>query len=235
MSSSAQELIHILYVGRQTSIIEMLQNGVDNHECVAHGTTDASAKLAFSSYRNQKNALRSTRTEPPNIVLVEIDDKKDHRLAFCEMLRYRLPKAAIIAICVKKPNTSFKFDGKLKTPLKMEQTIEYLCEQATQFNGNQLEQGHIRLNIAKRLVTVKGETYRMTPKQCALLHMLMQNHKEVVTRADIMQEIWHTSFLDDTRTLDVHIRWLRERIEHTPSKPKYLVTIRGVGYMLSIG
>lgn len=234
MSSSAQESVYILYIGRQTSIVEMLQEGVDDHICVLHGAKNASARLEFTAYRNQKDALRSTRLDPPNIVLVEIDDRKDHRLSFCENLRYRLPQAAIIAICLKKPDTTFNFDGELKTPLKPKETIEYLCEQATQFNGNQLEQGHIKLNIAKRLVTVKGVTHRMTPKQCALLHMLMRNHKEVVTRAAIMKEIWDTSFLDDTRTLDVHIRWLRERIEKTPSKPKYLVTIRGVGYMLSI-
>lgn len=235
MSSSAKESIDILYVGRQTSIIEMLQDAVDNHVCPAHGADGASAKLAFAFYRNQKNALRSTRTQPPDIVLVEIDDKKNHRFGFCEMLRYRLPMAAIIAICRKEPNTPFQFDGILKTPLKPKETISYLCKQAKQYNGNQLEEGHIKLNVAKRLVTVKDETYSMTPKQCALLHILMKNHKEVVTRAAIMKEIWDTAFLEDTRTLDVHIRWLRERIEKTPSKPKYLVTVRGVGYMLSIG
>jgi DNA-binding response OmpR family regulator len=74
----------------------------------------------------------------------------------------------------------------------------------------------------------------MTPKQCALLQMLMLHHGRVVHRAEIMESIWETSFLDDTRTLDVHVRWLRERIEPEPSTPVYLVTVRGVGYRLNL-
>ena len=70
----------------------------------------------------------------------------------------------------------------------------------------------------------------MTPKQCSLLHMLMERRNEVVSRLEIMQEIWQTNFLGDTRTLDVHIRWLRERIERDPSNPQYLLTVRGKGY-----
>jgi DNA-binding response OmpR family regulator len=74
----------------------------------------------------------------------------------------------------------------------------------------------------------------MTPKQCALLQMLMAHQDRVVKRGDIMQAIWETSYLEDTRTLDVHVRWLRERIEPDPSRPTYLKTVRGVGYCLSV-
>jgi two-component system phosphate regulon response regulator PhoB len=70
----------------------------------------------------------------------------------------------------------------------------------------------------------------MTPKQCALLQILMERRNEVVSRREIMQEIWQTNFLEDTRTLDVHMRWLRERIELDPSNPRYIVTVRGRGY-----
>jgi DNA-binding response OmpR family regulator len=64
--------------------------------------------------------------------------------------------------------------------------------------------------------------------------MLMMHHGIVVKRSKIMQAIWETSYLEDTRTLDVHIRWLRERIEPDPSNPVYLKTVRGVGYRLSL-
>jgi DNA-binding response OmpR family regulator len=74
----------------------------------------------------------------------------------------------------------------------------------------------------------------MTPKQCALLELLMSHHNQILARSDIMAAIWNTSYLDDTRTLDVHIRWLRECIEPNPSKPIYLITERGVGYRLCL-
>ena len=64
--------------------------------------------------------------------------------------------------------------------------------------------------------------------------MLMLNHGSVVSRKAIMESIWETSYLEDTRTLDVHVRWLRERIEPDPSNPSYLKTVRGVGYRLWI-
>jgi DNA-binding response OmpR family regulator len=74
----------------------------------------------------------------------------------------------------------------------------------------------------------------MTPKQCALLNLLMARRNEVVSRSEIMQEIWQTNFLGDTRTLDVHVRWLREYIESDPSSPKRLITVRGKGYRFCV-
>jgi DNA-binding response OmpR family regulator len=60
--------------------------------------------------------------------------------------------------------------------------------------------------------------------------MLMSRRGEVISRREIMETIWETTFLEDTRTLDVHIRWLREQIEHDPSNPQYILTVRGKGY-----
>jgi two-component system phosphate regulon response regulator PhoB len=85
----------------------------------------------------------------------------------------------------------------------------------------------------RTVVTPKGQ-YHMTPKQAQLLYYFLVNHNQVLSRRDIMQQVWDTSFLEDTRTLDVHIRWLRERIELNPSEPSYLVTVRGRGYRLSL-
>lgn len=67
-------------------------------------------------------------------------------------------------------------------------------------------------------------------KEFELLTLLMGRAGEAVTRAELFDEVWGTDWLGDTRTLDVHIRWLREKIEQDPSKPVYLITVRGVGY-----
>lgn len=242
MSDSAAESACILYLGRNSEISDSLHKALEQHVASSMSDNDTSDRhaqdeghrLVFKVVRNQKAALAETKSDPPNIVLIEMDGKPNHRYRFCEMLRYRLPKAALIAISLDKLNTSFKFDGELKAPIKVDEAIRYIYDRTLRFNGNQLEKGHIRLNIAKRIVIVEDKQYHMTPKQCALLHLLIQNHNNIITRAQIMQDIWETSYLEDTRTLDVHIRWLRERIELNPSKPKYLVTIRGVGYRLSL-
>jgi len=74
------------------------------------------------------------------------------------------------------------------------------------------------------------ERHPLTPKEFKLLHLLITNQQEVMSRKAIMQAVWETDYMGDTRTLDVHIRWLREKIEENPSQPKRLITVRGVGY-----
>ena len=71
---------------------------------------------------------------------------------------------------------------------------------------------------------------RLRYKEFELLSLLVARAGEIVTRADLFDEVWGTDWLGDTRTLDVHIRWLREKIEDDPSNPLYIQTVRGVGY-----
>jgi two-component system phosphate regulon response regulator PhoB len=75
-----------------------------------------------------------------------------------------------------------------------------------------------------------GQSLNLSPKEFKLLHLLVSNANQVSSRKAIMQEVWETDYLGDTRTLDVHIRWLREKIEENPSRPRHLITVRGVGY-----
>ena len=74
------------------------------------------------------------------------------------------------------------------------------------------------------------ERFSLTPKEFKLLYLLVTNHDQVLSRKTIMHEVWETDYMGDTRTLDVHIRWLREKIEEKPSQPRRLITVRGVGY-----
>ncbi|MGL4650208.1 MAG: winged helix-turn-helix domain-containing protein, partial [Caldilineaceae bacterium] len=100
----------------------------------------------------------------------------------------------------------------------------------TQSPEQVITRGPITLNTLTRQVTSPKGVCEMTPKQCALLTMLMRHANTVVGRADIMRTIWETSYLEDTRTLDVHVRWLRMMIEPDPAQPTLIVTRRGIGY-----
>jgi DNA-binding response OmpR family regulator len=75
-----------------------------------------------------------------------------------------------------------------------------------------------------------GRSHSLTPKEFKLLYLLISNPDQVLSRKTIMQKVWETDYMGDTRTLDVHIRWLREKIEEKPSQPQRLITTRGVGY-----
>lgn len=232
---TGNQVMRILYVGRKLKLADALQALIDErNEQVAHTGTGRQPLLTFDRVSNQRLALQRVRNEPPAVVIVELERKSESRVRFCEVVRYRLPTVSILAVAVAEPEKSVYFDGVVNVPVTAQQFFATL-ERVQKNCGDYLVKcGPILLNIATRTVQTPNGEYTMTPKQCALLQMLMTRHNSVVKRSDIMNLIWDTSYLDDTRTLDVHIRWLRERIEPDPSNPIYLETIRGTGYRLNL-
>jgi DNA-binding response OmpR family regulator len=97
-----------------------------------------------------------------------------------------------------------------------------------------LVMGSLSIDLKKRQVYKDGQELHLRYKEFELLSLLAARSGEAVTRADLFDEIWGTDWLGDTRTLDVHIRWLREKIEDDPSNPHYIQTVRGVGYRFSV-
>ncbi|MBI5649494.1 MAG: response regulator transcription factor [Chloroflexi bacterium] len=94
--------------------------------------------------------------------------------------------------------------------------------------------GALALDLEKRKLTRGSKTFSLTPKEFVLLRFFVSKAGQIVTRKTLMKEIWETEYLGDTRTLDVHIRWLREKIEDKPSEPARLQTVRGQGYRFTI-
>ncbi|VAW34345.1 Phosphate regulon transcriptional regulatory protein PhoB (SphR) [hydrothermal vent metagenome] len=92
--------------------------------------------------------------------------------------------------------------------------------------------GDIRLEVDSRQLFKNGELLHLRYKEFELLSLLLSRAGDVVTRAELFDKVWGTDWLGDTRTLDVHVRWLREKIEADPSQPRYIQTVRGVGYRL---
>lgn len=99
---------------------------------------------------------------------------------------------------------------------------------------NTLKLDDVTLDVEHRRVTAHNGTFHLTPIECQLLRVLMMNHDQVVHRAVLMKKVWETDFVDDTRTIDVHISWLRKKIEKNPRRPRYLRTIRGRGFSFKL-
>jgi DNA-binding response OmpR family regulator len=95
---------------------------------------------------------------------------------------------------------------------------------------SQLMIGQVALNLAARRAFKSGVELTLRYKAYELLSLLMQQAGNVLTRELLFNQIWGTDWLGDTRTLDVHIRWLRQKIEDDPSRPQYIQTVRNVGY-----
>jgi DNA-binding response OmpR family regulator len=100
--------------------------------------------------------------------------------------------------------------------------------------GNILHVGPLRLNLKHKRVQCLGRKARLTPRLVHILQLLMQQPGVVIEREALFRKVWNTDYTGDTRTLDVHISWLRKAIEEDPRKPQFLKTIRGVGYRLDV-
>jgi two-component system response regulator RegX3 len=96
--------------------------------------------------------------------------------------------------------------------------------------GGPIENGSLRLDPVSRTVTKEGDEIELAAREFDLLHLLMANPGEVLRRERIMDEVWDPHWFGPTKTLDVHVSWLRKKIEEDPSNPEYITTIRGVGF-----
>ncbi|MBP7403096.1 MAG: response regulator transcription factor [Clostridia bacterium] len=93
-----------------------------------------------------------------------------------------------------------------------------------------LRAGGISLDPERHLVLRDGTPVELTPREFDLLHTLMSRPGHVHTRESLMENVWKTEYYGDTRTVDVHMRYLRQKLEDKPEEPRYLQTVRGVGY-----
>ncbi len=93
-----------------------------------------------------------------------------------------------------------------------------------------LHVGPVRMDVERHLVSVRGAQVPMPLKEFDLLEMLLRNAGRVLTRGQLIDRVWGSDYFGDTKTLDVHIKRLRAKIEENPSEPELLVTVRGLGY-----
>jgi two-component system response regulator RegX3 len=97
-------------------------------------------------------------------------------------------------------------------------------------SSSALEGGQVRMDVDRHSVTVGGEDVRLPLKEFELLEMFLRNPGRVLTRGQLIDRVWGSDYVGDTKTLDVHVKRLRAKIEPDPSTPSYLVTVRGLGY-----
>jgi two-component system response regulator RegX3 len=95
---------------------------------------------------------------------------------------------------------------------------------------NTVEAGPVRMDVERHVVTVDGGQVSMPLKEFDLLELLLRNAGRVLTRGQLIDRVWGSDYVGDTKTLDVHVKRLRAKIEPDPGRPKYLVTVRGLGY-----
>lgn len=127
---------------------------------------------------------------------------------------------------VTKPFSSRELVARIRAVLRR-QTSEI-----ENVEGTTLEAGPIRMDVERHIVTVSGEQVRLPLKEFELLELLLRNAGRVLTRGQLIDRVWGSDYVGDTKTLDVHVKRLRAKIESDPAEPALLVTVRGLGYKL---
>ncbi len=97
-----------------------------------------------------------------------------------------------------------------------------------------VEAGDVRMNVERHEVTLGGEPVRLALKEFELLEMFLRNPGRVLTRGQLIDRVWGSDYFGDTKTLDVHVKRLRAKLEADPASPKLFVTVRGLGYKLDV-
>lgn len=233
---SNHKLLQFLFVGQSRDIAndvsQLVQANV--HLILTKKGTLVMPQLTFTSVTSQREALRIVRAQALDIVLLETGQNNGDRKKFAATIRKRQPVIRLIEVGKERSNPSHAFDGFLKLPVESKQVIEVLQRSLRPATAHLLSLGSVILDTANdRLIHPDGER-ALRPMETKLLVYLFERRNQVVTRSEIMRQVWGTDFLGNTRTLDVHIRHLRQQLEENPSVPQYLITERGLGYVLKI-
>ena len=126
---------------------------------------------------------------------------------------------------VTKPFSSRELVARVRAVLRRQ-----VSEPVELAHDARLESGPVAMDVERHLVTVNGEEVKLPLKEFELLEMLLRNSGRVLTRTQLIDRIWGSNYVGDTKTLDVHVKRIRSKIEPDPANPRYLVTVRGLGY-----
>ncbi len=126
---------------------------------------------------------------------------------------------------VTKPYSARELVARIRAVLRRQGELE-------QADDGVLAAGPVRMDVERHVVTVDGEPVPLPLKEFDLLEFLLRNTGRVLTRGQLIDRVWGSDYVGDTKTLDVHVKRLRAKLEPDPANPKYLLTVRGLGYKL---
>lgn len=218
--NSSAKPAQILYIGREDPSYEKVWQSIEQE----------GVGVAFA--RTQSLGLQLARELQPNVVVINPSNSHFSGERLSVALRHKVPQARRVVLVDRGEGKQIECEERLVRPFtgkKLRDTVSRLLESLA---PHVLKVGAIELDTIGRVVRGPQGPAHLTPKQCQLLAIFMLRPNQVISREDLMKDIWDTHYLGDTRTLDVHIRWLREKIEVEPMKPVILVTVRRIGYKL---
>lgn len=196
------------------------------------------------SANNGRKGLELVRQELPDLVILDLMLPELDGLSVCKQLRSDpLTKTIPIIILTAKSEEADRVLGlemgaddyvtKPFSPRELVARVRAVLRRSSTVDEEEpenLENGVIRIDLRQHLVMVRGVEVELTPKEFDFLKLLLLNPGRAFTREFLLEHLWGYEYFGDTRTVDVHVRRLRQKIEEDPANPEYLETVRGVGY-----
>ncbi|MCL5102927.1 MAG: response regulator transcription factor [Armatimonadetes bacterium] len=191
--------------------------------------------------------LSAFRTFSPDLIILDLMLPKLNGLDLCRIVR-KESNIPIIMLTAKteevdrivglelgaddyvpKPFSTRELAARVRAVLRRTETLKDEEQRAN------MKLGAIEMDVARRMVKVDGQAIHLPLKQFELLRVMMMNQGKVLSREELFRKVWDEDATYDTGSLDVHVRWLRERIEADPSHPRFIRTVRGIGYKIVNG
>lgn len=199
--------------------------------------------------RDGAQALELFDAVRPDIVLLDVMLPKMSGIDVCRAIRAR-SKVPIIMVTAKASEIDTVVglevgaDDYVSKPYRMRELVARmravlrrspdLAPIADPTGDEVLEVGDVTLDPSRHEVVIRGDDVSLPLKEFELLHILLENAGRVLSRDVLIDRVWGHDYVGDTKTLDVHVKRLRAKLEPDPSEPKYLVTVRGLGYKLDL-
>jgi DNA-binding response OmpR family regulator len=171
----------------------------------------------------------------PDVVVINAATLRTSGRRICQAIKAAVEELPIVVVL--SPDRADEKVGANTTlilPFTVQKLVNRIRHLLPPDGKNVLQVGPIRVNAETGVVRCLGKQSRLTPRLVRLLTILIKHRGEVVERKALFSKTWETNYTDDTRTLDVHISWLRRAIEVDPDHPRFLKTVRGVGYRLDV-
>jgi DNA-binding response OmpR family regulator len=189
-----------------------------------------------ASERALRPTLKRIATWAPDLIVLDAVSLGGNGTRLCRRLTKPAGDTPILLVVSKRQRVAA--DCGASAIIKQPFTLRKLWNTAVRLlpaeGGDTLQVGPIRLNLTRRRVSCGGRDQKVTPKQARLLEMFLRAPGQLLTRKAIIKHVWDTDYTGDTRTLDVHISWLRSVVEPNPRRPRYIQTVRGQGYQLNL-
>lgn len=190
-------------------------------------------------------ALALARQEQPDLVILDIMLPQMDGFEVCRTLRQESAVPILMLTArdeeldkvlglelgaddyLTKPFSMRELQARVKAMLRR---VEMARSSEGDAAGQRLSEGDLQLDLASHQATVAGTPLHLKPKEFDLLAHLMRHPGRAFSRDQLLEQVWGYDYAGDTRTVDVHVRWLREKVERDPSRPEMIETVRGVGY-----